>query len=136
MVYREKSRQLIMPLSGSDVQAGFPSPADDFLESGLDLNEYLIRHVSSAFLVRVSGDSMIEAGMLAGDILIVDRAESYDHNSIVIAVFDGEFTVKRLLRSVQGWLLKAENKNWRSIPIMGNSQLEIWGTVVGVVRKL
>ncbi|MCM8538462.1 MAG: translesion error-prone DNA polymerase V autoproteolytic subunit [Lentisphaeraceae bacterium] len=132
-----RSRQTqITPLSGSDVQAGFPSPADDFSESGLDLNDYLISHESSTFMVRVSGDSMIEAGMLAGDILVVDRGKNPSHGSIVIAILDGELTVKRLLRKTEGWILKAENSAWRSIPIVGNSQFEVWGVVVGVVRKL
>lgn len=126
----------ITPLSGSDVQAGFPSPADDFLESGLDLNDYLISHESSTFMVRVSGDSMIEAGMLAGDVLVVDRAKDPHHGCIVIAILDGELTVKRLLRETKGWTLKAENSAWRSIPVVGNSQFEVWGVVVGVVRKL
>jgi DNA polymerase V len=131
---KEHEKQLI-PISGSDVQAGFPSPADDFLESGLDLHEYLIRHESATFMVRVSGESMREGGILPGDILIVDRSEQWENNHIVIAVLDGDLTVKRLVRTAQGWLLQAENRQWRSIPVLG-SDLEIWGVVVGVVRKL
>lgn len=130
-----KRQQQLIPISGSDVQAGFPSPADDFLESGLDLHEYLIRHESATFMVRVSGESMLEAGILPGDILIVDRSEQWENNHIVIAVLDGDLTVKRLVRTAQGWILQAENHKWRPIPVLG-CDLEIWGVVVGVVRKL
>lgn len=125
-----------VPLSLTEVAAGFPSPADDFLESELDLNEYLIESPPSTFLVRVSGLSMKNAGIFPGDILVVDRSLSACHNKIVIAVVDGEMTVKRLMKGAEGWFLKAENRAYSSIQLGEKSELSIWGVVVAVIRKL
>ena len=88
---------LKLPLFGSQVPAGFPSPADDHLESELDLNEYLIDHPSETFFVRAKGDSMQQAGIFDKDLLIVDRSLTAKHNDIVIAAVGGELTVKRLM---------------------------------------
>ena len=85
-----------LPLYASKVQAGFPSPADDFMEGRLDLNQHLVKHPTATFFVRVSGDSMIEAGIHPDDILVVDRSLEPRHGKIVIAALDGELTVKRL----------------------------------------
>ena len=86
-----------IPLMSSTVTAGFPSPADDHLDLPIDLNEYLVKHPAATFYVRVQGDSMDDAGIHQGDLLIVDRAEPYTMGSIVLAVLDGEFTVKKLM---------------------------------------
>ena len=125
-----------VPLSLTEVAAGFPSPADDFLESELDLNEYLVSNPPSTFLVRVSGLSMTGAGIFPGDILVVDRSLNSGHNKIIIAVVDGEMTVKRLMRGPKGWFLQAENRRYPPIHIEGKSELVIWGIVVAVIRKL
>lgn len=87
---------LSLPLFADRCRAGFPSPAQDYVEKTLDLNEYCIRHPSATYFVRASGDSMTDAGIGDGDLLVVDRAEKADHGDIVIAAVDGEFTVKRL----------------------------------------
>jgi len=102
---------LKLPLFLSSVKAGFPSPADDFVETRLDLNEYLIDHPEATFFVRVSGDSMIRAGIHTGDILIVDRSLEPKNNDIVIAIIDGEFTVKRLKKYGDRVFLVPENPN-------------------------
>lgn len=131
-----KIKKKLTPITHCCIQAGFPSPADDFLESELNLHEYLVHNSNSTFMVKVSGDSMVAAGILSGDILVVDRAQQYKKNSIVIAVLDGDLTVKRLVRDYNGeWRLQAETSNPYFIPTKG-STLEIWGVVVGVVRKL
>lgn len=126
----------VLPLSLEQVMAGFPSPADDFLESDLDLHEYLVVNPPSTFLVKVSGESMKEAGILNGDILVVDRSLNFGHNKIVIAVVDGAMTVKRLMKGAEGWFLKAENRRYPAIYVGGKSELTVWGVVVAVVRKL
>ena len=100
---------LRLPLFSTRVPAGFPSPADDYIESRLDLNEFLIRHPSATFYMRVTGDSMTGAGIYPGDILIVDRAITPRHGNIIIAVLNGEMTVKRLIRQYGTTYLAAEN---------------------------
>ena len=89
-------RHPVAPLFLARISAGFPSPADDYVESALDLNAYLVRNPAATFMVKVSGDSMIGAGIADGDILVVDRSEEAVHGRIVVAVLDGELTVKRL----------------------------------------
>lgn len=124
-----------IPLCGSSVQAGFPSPAEDYLEDSLDLNEYLVSNKDSTFFVRVSGDSMINAGIRAGDILIVDKSISAESGSIIIAVLGGEFTVKRLLFRAGKVMLKAENDNFQDIMLSGDNELVVWGVVTSVIHK-
>lgn len=134
MTNHQQSNEL--PLSLSEVMAGFPSPADDFLESSLDLNEYLVKNPPSTFLVRVSGESMTGAGIFPGDILVVDRSLTAGANMVIIAVVDGEMTVKRLMRGSDGWFLQADNRRYPPIKISGRSELLVWGVVVAVVRRL
>ncbi len=121
-------------LATEHVAAGFPSPADDHLEGKLDLNEYLVKHPAATFFVRVVGDSMINAGIHAGDLLVVDRSlESTDRN-IILAVIDGEITVKRLIRKKGKVILMPENENYKPIKINEESQFEIWGVVTHVIH--
>ena len=125
-----------LPLFGSRVAAGFPSPADDHLEGSLDLNHYLLRHPAATFLVRASGDSMIGAGIHPGDLLVVDRALQPEPGRVVIAAVDGELTVKRLLKDGQGWLLQPENPAYTPIRIAGDQELQVWGVVAHVIHSL
>ncbi len=122
-----------LPLYVSTIKAGFPSPADDFLDKSIDLNEHLISHPAATFLVRVSGDSMINAGIFNGDILIVDKSIEPKNRDIVIAVIDGEFTVKRLIKSKNGNFLYPENPNYKAIKL--NEESQIWGIVTYVLHK-
>ena len=117
------------------VHAGFPSPATDYIEEGLDLNDYLVRHRAASFLFTVQGDSMQGAGIVEGDKVIVDRSIDPQHNHIVIAVVDGEYTIKRLFRRGSRIELRPENPAFQPIRFADGSQLEIWGVVVGVVRR-
>lgn len=123
------------PLYAGAVAAGFPSPADDFVEGALDLNEHLIAHPAATFMVRVEGASMTGAGIFSGDILIVDRSLEARSGHIVIAVVGAEMTVKRLLRAGSGWLLKAEHPDHPPTPLGADADCAIWGVVTGSVRR-
>lgn len=126
-----------LPLYESKVPAGFPSPADDHLEKNLDLNEYLIKHPAATFLVRVSGLSMINAGIHENDILIVDRSLQPTHGRIVIAAVDGQLTVKRLHKNQQGkFELIPDNPTFSPIVIDDDSQVYIWGVVTNVIHSV
>lgn len=124
-----------IPFFSSRVQAGFPSPADDHLEDSLDLNKYLIHHEESTFFVRAQGDSMLGAGIYPGDILVVDKSLDAKNGKIVIAVVDGEFTVKRLQKYQNKITLKSENPNYKDIDIKKENELTIWGVVTSVIHK-
>ena len=128
--------RLALPLVLSSVEAGFPSPADDYIEGELDLNELLVEHPSATFYVRVTGDSMVNAGILPEDILAVDRALNAKNNDIVIAVINGELTVKRLVKRRDGHIeLHPENDSYSIISFIDGSEFEVWGVVSGVIRK-
>jgi DNA polymerase V len=130
----DATRQLARPLFSSAVQAGFPSPADDYLERELDLNEHCIKHPAATYYVRVSGDSMEKAGIYHDDILIVDRSLEARDGSIVVAVLDGELTVKRLSRRNGTLYLVPENDAYPVFEIQPDREFLIWGVVTGVVR--
>ena len=123
------------PLYASAVAAGFPSPADDFIEGALDLNEHLIAHPAATFMVRVEGSSMTGAGIFSGDLLIVDRSLESRSGHIVVAVVNGEMTVKRLIKAGTGWLLKAEHPDYPPTLLGVDNECSIWGVVTGSVRR-
>lgn len=127
---------LARPLFSSPVPAGFPSPADDYIEGQLDLNEYFVPHPAATFYVRVTGESMIGAGILPGDILIVDRSLEATHGAIVIAVVNNELTVKRLFKKEGRVELHPDNPAFPVMTFQRNMALTIWGVVSGVTRKL
>lgn len=121
------------PLYSDRVSAGFPSPAQDYVENALDLNEYCIDHPAATFLVRVEGDSMVEAGIFDGDVLIVDRSLEWRHNDIVVASVDGELTVKQLLLKPEPALVP-RNPRYRPIELSQESDLSIFGVVIRSIR--
>lgn len=123
------------PLFTSRVQAGFPSPADDHLEDTLDLNQYLVQHKEATFFVRAQGESMLEAGIYPGDILVVDKSLPAKSGKIVIAVVNGEFTVKKLHKYKGKITLKAENPAFSDIAIEKGTELIIWGVVTSVIHR-
>lgn len=125
-----------LPLYQSTVAAGFPSPADDDIEAKLDLNELLIKHPAATFFLRVSGSSMIHAGIHDNDILIVDRSVPPAHGKIVIAVVNGELTVKRLSIKNNNIQLVAENPEYTPIQINEGTDLQIWGVVTNVIHAV
>lgn len=127
--------QLQIPLATERVQAGFPSPAQDYVEKSLDLNEYLIHNAHATFIVRANSQSMLKAGIDINDALIVDRSLEAQHRDIVIALVDGEFTVKRFIRDVLGCWLKAENEGYADIHPIEGQQFEIWGVVTNIIKQ-
>ncbi len=132
----EQVSRRLLPLAGSTIAAGFPSPADDYIEKSLDLNEYLIANSAATFFVRVSGDSMINAGIHDQDILIVDRSLTAESGDVVIAVVDGELMVKRLRQKGCTWVLVPENDAFPAIKIDTEIELIIWGVVTYVIHPL
>ena len=125
-----------IPCALSRISAGFPSPADDYIENNLSLSELLIRNHLSTFLMKSSGDSMIDIGINHNDILVVDRSLEPKNKDIVIAVFEGNLTVKRLLIKKKGSVvLKSENPIYKDILIPEVTDLEIWGVVTSVIHQ-
>jgi len=131
----EARTRLLIPLVSAKVQAGFPSPADDHMERSLDLNEHLVANPASTFFVRVQGDSMRDAGILGGDILIVDRSVEPCDRQIVVAMLDGDFTVKRLRKRQGKVFLEAENYTFLPLEVTENQELVIWGAVTFVIHQ-
>ena len=125
-----------LPLYSCKISAGFPSPADDHLEKKLDLNSHLIKHPAATFFVRVNGDSMVNAGINDNDILIVDRSLKPSHGKIVIAVVDGQMTVKRLHKRSGKLILMPENNHFKPIEITESMTVEIWGVVVTSIHSV
>ncbi|MFP4089365.1 MAG: LexA family protein [Cyclobacteriaceae bacterium] len=129
------SHSLALPLFGSSIAAGFPSPADDYMDIKLDLNEYLIKHPSATFFARVKGNSMQDAGIHEGDMLIVDRALDPQEDDVVVCVLDGEFTVKRIHIKNNKLFLQPANKDYPPIPVSEENSFQIWGVVAYVIHK-
>ncbi|HOP50396.1 MAG TPA: translesion error-prone DNA polymerase V autoproteolytic subunit [Ignavibacteriales bacterium] len=126
---------LKLPLFISNVPAGFPSPADDYLDKSLDLNKFLINNPAATFYVKVQGDSMINAGIISGDILIVDRSIVNPYGKIVVALLNNEFTVKRLIKKKSKVYLIPENPKYPNIELSDQVDFQVWGVVTGLVRK-
>ena len=131
----EEGIELELPMYKSEIKAGFPSPASDYIESTLDLNKFLIKHPAATFFFRVEGDSMIDAGIHSGDILIVDRAVQAEKQKIVIAAVNGELTVKRIWYDGDRLFLQAGNINFDPIEITPDMDFHIWGVVMYVIHK-
>jgi DNA polymerase V len=120
----------------ASVSAGFPSPAEDYIEGRLDLNRHLIKHPAATFFVRVAGDSMIGSGIHPGDILVVDRALEPQDSNVVIAVIDGELTVKRISQRHGKLFLIPDNQAYEPLEIVEAMEFEVWGVVTSVIHSL
>jgi DNA polymerase V len=118
------------------VAAGLPSPAEDYIEGKIDLNRHLIKNPADTFLVRVTGDSMINAGIHSGDVLVVDRSLEPQTERIVIAVLDGELTVKRINYDQGRIYLMPENPDYPIIAIEEGMNLQVWGVVTNVIHPV
>ena len=118
------------------ISAGFPSPADDFKEHRLSLDEELIKNKEATFFARVSGQSMINAGLGDNDLLVIDRSLEPSHNKIAVCFIDGEFTVKRLRVEKEGIWLQPENDNYKPIKVTEENNFIIWGIVTNVIKKV
>lgn len=125
-----------LPLYMMPVVAGFPSPCEDYLEGRLSLDQHLIKHPTATFFVRACGDSMLGAGIHSGDLLVVDRAVKPKHGNIVIAVVNGELTVKRLHKKGDRLLLVAENEQYQPLEINEYTDFQIWGVVTNAIHSL
>lgn len=118
------------------ISAGFPSPADDFKQERLSLDSELIKNKEATFFARVSGQSMIDAGLNDNDLLVIDRSLTPEHNRIAVCFLDGEFTVKRLKVDGEEVWLQPENKNYNPIKITSENDFVIWGIVTNVIKKV
>lgn len=126
----------MIPLFDTKIKAGFPSPATDFVESELDFNKLLIHNKAATYALKADGDSMINAGINSGDILIVDRSIRAESNNIVIASINGDFTVKRVVFEKNRCFLLAENPSYPQIEITKDMDFIIWGVVTYVIHKV
>jgi len=117
------------------ISAGFPSPADDYLHEKLDLNKYLIKNPSSTFFVRVEGVSMTGAGIYDDDILVVDKSLEAQSGDVIVAVLEGEFTVKRFIRKNGKFFLKPEHPSYQEIELNEDADFMVWGVVTNVIHK-
>jgi len=130
------STKLKLPFVSNGISAGFPSPADDFLDINIDLNKHLIKNPSTTFYGRVKGNSMIDAGIYDGDLLIIDKSLEPVSGKIAVCFIDGEFTVKRInIEKDIIWLI-AENKEYPPIKVTKDNDFVIWGIVINVIKYL
>lgn len=130
----DATTQMKIPLASEKVAAGFPSPAQDYIDRTLDLNEHLIQNEAATFIVKVASLSMRDAGIDIDDELVVDRSLEAKHEDIVIALIDNDFTVKRLMIEGDTHWLKAENPDFSDIHLKENQELVIWGVVTYVLK--
>ena len=131
----QQGKSKLLPFYDLVVHAGFPSPAEDHSDLSLDLNDYLVKHPAATFYVYAKGDSMINSGIYDGDLMIVDRSLDPKSNSIVIAVIDGEFTVKKIKKINSKLYLQPNNALYKPIQITSNMDFIIWGIVTYVIHK-
>lgn len=126
-----------LPFADEGVRAGFPSPAQNYMQDTIDLNKELVRHPATTFYARVMGDSMLEAGINDGDLLVIDKSLEPQNNDIVVAFIDGEFTLKRIEIDKAGncvWLMPA-NPSYRPIKVTQDNEFIIWGVVTYSIKK-
>lgn len=131
----ETNISIELPLAGSKIKAGFPSPAEDFLDTGIDLNKELIKNPASTFLGKVSGDSMQDLGISDGDIVIIDKSKEVVDGKIVVCFIDGEFTMKTIkFEENFCWLMPA-NENYKPLKVTKDNEFIVWGIVTHVIKS-
>ena len=123
-------------MAGVRISAGFPSPADDYMEAGIDLNRELIRNPGATFFGRVKGFSMQDAGISDGDVLVIDKSLEPVNGAVAVCFLDGEFTVKRIRLERDGLFLVPENKEFQPIRITPDNDFLVWGIVTYVIKKM
>ena len=133
---KKSSATRLFPLANETISAGFPSPAEDYIEPGIDLNKDLIKNPISTFFLRVSGNSMNNAGIYNNDLLIIDRSINPNPGHIVVAILDGEFTLKRLIKENNNYYLKADKENYPAINLFEYIDIQIWGVAIYSIHKL
>ena len=127
---------LPLPLVSPRVAAGFPSPAEDYLEGSIDLNRELVKRPAATFLVRVSGASMRDAGIDDGDVLVVDKSLPPASGRIAVCCLDGSFTLKRIRADERGLWLVPANDAFAPIPVNPDNEFAVWGIVTYVIKKM
>ena len=132
----KKENNIGLWLAHEGISAGFPSPADDFKEIRISLDRELIKNREATFYARVSGDSMIGAGLEDGDLLVIDRSLNPENGKIAVCLIDGEFTVKRIKKIKKNFYLMPENKKYNPIEIKEGDELIVWGIVEYVIKKV
>lgn len=132
----EDSSPLEIVLAQTGISAGFPSPADDFKEFKISLDRTLVKNKEATFYAKVSGQSMVGAGIDDGDLLIVDKSLEPKNNNIAVCFIDGEFTVKRLKISSGNVYLQPENASYKPIKITNDNDFQVWGIVTHVIKKV
>ena len=132
----EEEKNLGQWLMEQGISAGFPSPADDFKEIRISLDRELVKNGDATFYAKVSGDSMINAGLSDGDLIVIDRSLDPEHNKIAVCFIDGDFTVKRIIKRGSELYLKPENKNYKAIKVDEENNLIIWGIVTYVIKSM
>lgn len=125
-----------IPMALSGVSAGFPSPADDYLEAGIDLNRELIKNPGSTFFGRVRGFSMQKAGIGDGDVLVIDKSLEPRDGAVAVCFVDGEFTVKRIRKDKDAVWLMPENEAYKPLRVTGENEFAVWGIVTYVIKKM
>ena len=136
-IYKTKTEKKIeLPLYEFPVSAGFPSPADDYVDKHIDLNEYIIKHPAATFFVRVKGNSMQDSGISDGDLIVVDRALVPNNNTIVVAFLDGEFTLKRVRVKERELYLVPENSSYEPIKVTEDMDFQVWGVVTYCIKEI
>jgi len=130
-----QKKQILTPVFLDSVSAGFPSPATDYMENKLDLNEHLIKRPAATFIVKAKGPSMTDAGILSGDLLIVDRSITPKSNDIVIASIFGDLTVKKLQKKENSLFLLSANSDYPSIQVKEEMECFIWGVVTYIIHE-
>lgn len=135
LITPDTTSEVAVPMASSRVSAGFPSPAEDFLEPSLDLNRTLVRNPASTFFARVSGESMKDAGIHDGDLLVVDKSVEPADGCIAVCFLDGEFTLKRVRIDGRRITLLPANDRYRPIEILPGDEFSVWGVVTYTIRK-
>lgn len=134
----EVDSELALPFDDGGIKAGFPSPAQDYMDSSIDLNRELVRHKETTFYARVSGNSLIDAGISDGDIIVIDKSLQTSTGDYVVAYIDGEFTIKEFRLDENGecaWLIPY-NKNFKPIRVTSENDFMIWGVVTYTIKKM
>lgn len=134
--FSEKSAQIKRPIVSEDIAAGFPSPAEDFKEVRISLDKELIKNEEATFYARVRGNSMIDANIEDGDLLVIDRSIETRNGKIAVCMIDGEFTIKRLKVEKNCVYLMPENKKYKPIKVTEENELIVWGIVTYVIKKV
>jgi DNA polymerase V len=124
-----------MHLALNLIQAGFPSPADDYTDSGFDIGKFLVDKPAATFFVKAQGESMESVGIFSGDLLVVDKSKNPTNGDVVIAFLDGEFTVKKFIKKEGKIILRAANKNFKNIDVSKYGDFQIWGVVKYVIHN-